>query len=388
VQYLLENSLRESGNRMRLTTQLIQVTDQTHLWSQDYDYSVKDILNIEDDVAKAVAREIQLRLTSKQQTELAQSHSVNPEAFDAYLQGYYYFERNTDKDTEMAAKYYERATQLDPSYALAWAGLSRARKWQAVRGLIPKQEGYRVAREAVERALALNPNLAAAHTQMGRIKQQVDFDWAGADASFQRAAALEPGNPEAARSAAASARMLGRFDEALQFSRRAVDLDPLNADSWQSLGDTDYYAGQLDAAAADFQKALELNPDVFPGNISLSRTYIVQGRAQDALSEIEPVRYDPERASLHAITYYALGRKKEADAALRQLVAKYHTQNAYLIAQVYAFRNQSDEAFEWLDRAYVQRDDDLIVTKVDPLLKSLLKDPRYAAFLKKLNLPT
>ena len=182
--------------------------------------------------------------------------------------------------------------------------------------------------------------------------------------------------------------MLGRFDEALQFSRRAVDLDPLNADSWQSLGDTDYYAGQLDAAAADFQKALELNPDVFPGNISLSRTYIVQGRAQDALSEIEPVRYDPERASLHAITYYALGRKKEADAALRQLVAKYHTQNAYLIAQVYAFRNQSDEAFEWLDRAYVQRDDDLIVTKVDPLLKSLLKDPRYAAFLKKLNLPT
>jgi TolB-like protein/DNA-binding winged helix-turn-helix (wHTH) protein/Tfp pilus assembly protein PilF len=387
VQYLLENSLRESGNHVRLTTQLIQVQDQTHLWSQDYDYPEKDILNIEEDVAKAVAREIQLRLTSKQQAELTQAQTVNPEAFDAYLQGYYYFERNTDKDTDMAAKYYERATQLDPSYALAWAGLSRARKWQAVRGLIPKQEGYRVARAAVERALALNPNLAAAHTQMGRIKQQVDFDWAGANASFQRAAALEPGNPEAARSAAASARMLGRFDEALQFSRRAVDLDPLNADSWQSLGDTDYYAGQLDAATADFQKALELNPDVFPGNISLSRTYIVQGRVQDALSEIELVRYDLERASLHAITYYALGRKKEADAALRQLVSKYHTQNAYLIAQVYAFRNQSDEAFEWLDRAYVQRDDDLIVTKVDPFLKKLHPDQRYTALLKKLNLP-
>jgi TolB-like protein/DNA-binding winged helix-turn-helix (wHTH) protein/Tfp pilus assembly protein PilF len=387
VQYLLENSLRESGNHMRLTTQLIQVKDQTHLWSQDYDYPVKDILNIEEDVAKAVAREIQLRLTSKQQAELAQSHPVNPEAFDAYLQGYFFFERNTDKDTDMAAKSYERATQLDPSYALAWVGLSRARKWQAVRGLIPKEEGYRAAREAVERALALDPNLAAAHAQMGRIKQQVDFDWAGANASFQRAVTVEPGNPEAVRLAAGSARMLGRFDEALQLSHRAIELDPLNAHSWQSLGETEYYAGQLDAAAADFQKTLELNPDVFPGNISLSRTYLVQGRTQDALAEIELVRYDPERASLHAIAYYALGRKKEADAALSELIAKYHASTAYQIAEVYGFRNQSDEAFEWLDRAYVQRDDDLIVTKVDPFLKKLHPDPRYTALLKKLNLP-
>ena len=131
VQYVLENSLRESGNHLRLTAQLIQVKDQTHLWSQDYDYPAKDILNVEDDVAKAVAHEIRLRLTSQQQAELAQSHPVNPEAFDAYLQGYYFFERNTDKDTDMAAKYYERATQLDPSYALAWAGLSRVRNWQA-----------------------------------------------------------------------------------------------------------------------------------------------------------------------------------------------------------------------------------------------------------------
>jgi tetratricopeptide (TPR) repeat protein len=132
---------------------------------------------------------------------------------------------------------------------------------------------------------------------------------------------------------------------------------------------------------------LELNPDVFPGNISLSRTYIVQGRAQDALSEIELIRYDPERASMHAIAYYALGRKNEADAALSELIAKYHASTAYQISEVYAFRNQSDEAFEWLDRAYVQRDDDLIVTKVDPLLKNLYRDPRYSALLKKLSMP-
>jgi TolB-like protein/DNA-binding winged helix-turn-helix (wHTH) protein/cytochrome c-type biogenesis protein CcmH/NrfG len=388
VQYVLENSVRESGNHIRLTAQLIQVKDQTNLWSQDYDYPAKDILNVEDDVAKAVARQIQIRLTSQQQAELARSRQVNPEAFDAYLQGYYHFERDTDNDTEMAAKYYERATQLDPSYALAWVGLSRARNWQANVGLIPAEEGHRLAREAVERALALNPNLAQAHTQMGRIKRQVDFDWAGADDSFQRAVALDPGNPEVVRTAAGSAATLGRFDEAVQLGRRAVDLDPLNADSWEFLAETEFYMGRLDQAAADCKKALELNPDVWPGPILLSQIYVMQGRPQDALAEIELVRYNPIHAFLYAIAYYALGRKKESDAALSELILKYHAGYAYQIAEVYAFRNQSDEAFEWLDRAYAQRDGGLIGTKVDPLFKSLHKDPRFAAFLKKLNLPT
>src|SRR6266446_3687032 len=123
VQYVLENSLRESGDHLRLTAQLIQVKDQTHLWSQDYDYAAKDILNVEDDVAKAIAHEIRVRLISQQQEDLARSRPVNPEAFDAYLRGYHFFEGNTDKDADMAAKYFERATQLDPSYALAWAYL-------------------------------------------------------------------------------------------------------------------------------------------------------------------------------------------------------------------------------------------------------------------------
>jgi tetratricopeptide (TPR) repeat protein len=145
--------------------------------------------------------------------------------------------------------------------------------------------------------------------------------------------------------------------------------------------------GQLDEAAADFKKALELNPDVVAAHIMLSQIYVIQGRPHDALPEIEFVRYDPIRAFLYPIAYYALGRKKESDAAFSELIAKYHAFAAYQIAQVYAFRNQPDEAFEWLDRAYAQRDSGLIGTKVDPLLKSLHNDPRFAAFLKKLNLP-
>ncbi|HET6931543.1 MAG TPA: hypothetical protein VFI45_14555, partial [Candidatus Acidoferrum sp.] len=378
---------RESGNHIRLTAQLIQVKDQTHLWSQDYDYLAKDILNVQDDVAKAVAREIRLRFSSQPQADLTRTRSVNPDAFDAYLQGYYFFQRNTDKDMEMAAKYYERATQLDPSYALAWVGLSWVRNRRANMGLIPSEEGRRLARQEVERALALNPNLAEAHAQMGRIKQQVDFDWAGANASIQRAIALEPGDPDILRLAAFSAALLGHLDEALQLNRRAVDLDPLNATSWEQLAETEYFMGQLNKAAEDAKKGLELSPDSW-APLLLSKIYVMQGRPQDALPEIEQVRFPPQRVFLYAIAYYALGRKKESDAALSELIAKYRADDAHLIAQVYAFRNQSDEAFKWLDLAYAQRDSDLVGTKVEPLLKRLHKDPRFAAVLKKLNLPT
>src|SRR6266567_5142881 len=199
VQYVLESSLRGDKDHMRITSQLIQVKDQTHLWSQDYDYRAQDILTVQDDVAKAVVREIELRLSPQQQAELARPRQVTPGAFDAYLQGRYFFVRNGgDEDVDKAAMYFERATQLDPTYALAWVGLSRARYRQADRRRIPAEEGRRLAREAVDRALALNPNLAEAHAQMGVLKLIIDLDWSGADASFQRAAVLAPENSEIA----------------------------------------------------------------------------------------------------------------------------------------------------------------------------------------------
>jgi tetratricopeptide (TPR) repeat protein len=222
---------------------------------------------------------------------------------------------------------------------------------------------------------------------MGRIKQQIALDWVGADASFQRAVELEPGNPETVRMAAFSAEMLGRLDEALQLDRRAVELDPLNAESWEFRGETEFFMGHLNQAAADSKKALELNPDVWPGPILLSQIYMVQGRPQNALAEIELVRYEPDRAFLYAVAYYALGRQNEADAALSELIAKYHSGSAYEIAKVYAFRKQPDEALKWLDQAFAQRDSGLMGTNVDPLLKDLHNDPRFAAFLKKIQLP-
>jgi TolB-like protein/DNA-binding winged helix-turn-helix (wHTH) protein len=387
VQYVLENSLRKSGDQMRITSQLLRVKDQSHLWSHDYDYRAQDVLAVQEQVATAVAREIQLRLTAQREAELARSQPVNPEAFDAYLQGRYFFQRNTDKDTDMAARYFERATRLDPSYALAWVGLSRTRHWQAVQSLIPAEEGNRLARAAVERALALDPNLAAAYAEVFRLKLFVDFDLAGADAAAKRAMALEPGVPANVITAAATAKYLGRLDDALRLSRRAVDLDPLNAESWESLAETEFYIGRLNEAAADAKKALELSPDVWPGHILLSKIYLAQGRPKDALPEIALVRYDSQRAFLYAMAYHAMGRQKESDTAMSELIAKDHARSPYSVATVYAFGNRFDEAFEWLDRAYAQRAGDVIGTGVDPFLKSLHTDPRYAAFLKKIHLP-
>jgi tetratricopeptide (TPR) repeat protein len=372
---------------MRITSQLLQVKDQSHLWSHDYDYRAQDVLTVEDDVAKAVAQEIQVRLSPQQKAELARPHPVNPQAFDAYLQGYYYFQRDTQRDTDMAARYYERATQLDPSYALAWVGLSRARNWQAELGLIPMEEGRRLAHEAAERALALNPNLAAAHNQMARLKQFEDLDWVGADASIQRAMALDPGNSGILNQAAFSAAQSGRSEQAFALARRAIKLDPLNSGNWELLGEFEFYNGQFVQAEQDVKKALELSPDLFSGPITLSRLYVMEGRPQDALLEIERVRAEGVRAFLYAVAYNSLGQAKKSDAALKELIEKYSGRDAYYVAAVYALRNERDEAFKWLDRAYAQREGNVAFTDLDPELKNLHGDPRFVAFLKKIRLP-
>ena len=181
--------------------------------------------------------------------------------------------------------------------------------------------------------------------------------------------------------------MFRRSDEALALARRAVELDPLNPSSWSALGEIKYFEGQLAGAEADVKKSLELSPDVFPGPILLSKIYVMEGRPQDALAEIERVRTDATRAWLYAVTYAALGRQKQSDAALKELIAKYSSRGASEVARVYAFRNQRDEAFEWLDRAYAQHEGNVAYTNLDPMLKNLRSDPRYPAFLKKRNLP-
>src|SRR6266403_111884 len=380
VQYVLENSLRGSGDHLRVTVQLLQVKDQSHLWGQDYDYRPRDILNLEDDVAKAVAREIQIRLTPQQQADLKRLRPVNAEAFDAYMEGRFFLDRDSAGDLNSAASYFEQAIQLDSSYAVAWVGLSRALFRQADRGSVPLNEGRWRSREAVERALVLDPNLPEAHARIGQIKRLADWDWTGANASLRRALELDPGNSAVLGLAAGLAISFGRFEEAMELLRRAIALDPLNAALRGDLAEICFTMGRLEEAEVHFKKALELDPGLAPNHEGLGLVYLAQGRAQDALTEIEREQMGMWRLQGQAVAYYALGRKKESDTALSELIAKYQSQNAFLIAEVYSFQKEPDQAFKWLDRAYVQHDSGVPETKASTLLKNLRGDPRYTAF--------
>ena len=383
---ILEGSVRKQGQRVRITAQLIKAVDGFHLWSETYDREMSDIFAVQDEIARSVAGSLKVALLGGA-TGKPSDHGTNAEAYNAYLQGRYFFQRYSKENLEKAIGYYEQAIKLDPGYAPAWAGLAFARSNQAGAGYFPLEEGYRKAREAAERALALDPNLAEAHAAMGWIKTVYDWDWAGADASYQRALALEPGNATVVRQAAVLAGTLGRFEEAMAQDRRSVELDPLRVATHYNLGRHAYYAGRLEEAAAAFKKVLELNPEDPGSHYFLGRVYLAQAHPQEALAEMERETEPIFRLQGLALAYHALGRKKESDAALAELIAKYHADAAYQIAEVYAFRGEADRAFEWLERAYAQRDGGLAGMKGDPLLKSLERDPRYAAFLKKMRLP-
>ena len=303
------------------------------------------------------------------------------------MQGRYFLQQRTKENEEKATEYYERAIKLDPGYALAWAGLSEVLEARTSSGYLSTDEGNRQARDAAQRALALDPNLPEAHAAIGIIKTNYDWDWAGADAAFQRALALDAGNVTTIRNAARLSLALGRFDEALGLERRAVELDPLNTAVHFSHCLMAHYAGKLDEAVSACKKTLEISPARPLAHAFLGRINLAQLHSQDALAAAEQEPEEWAHLQGLALAYHALGRSKDSDAALAELIVKYATTSAFQIAEVYAFRGETDRAFEWLERAYASRDSGLAQFKGDPLLKSLEHDPRYAAFLKKMHLP-
>jgi eukaryotic-like serine/threonine-protein kinase len=381
VATVLEGSVRKQGQRVRIGAQLIQVSDGFHLWSEAYDRDLTDIFAVQEEIARSVAESLRVTLLGE---KAHTPRATNVEAYDAYLQGQYFYARPTRRNLEKAISYSQQAISRDPSYAPAWAVLSRARSFQAG-GYGPVHE-YSRAREAAERAVALDPNLAQAYLALGEVKEQYDWDWAGADASYRRALALEPGNAEVVEGAGYLAAILNHFEEALSLSRRAAALDPLRASAHHNLALIAWRAGHLDEAEAAIQKALELDPQ-FPWlHTVLSRVYLARSHPQEALAEAE--RDGPGfRQQELALAYHALGRGQESDRALDELIAGYKQIAAFQVAEVYAFRGEVDAAFTWLERAYEQRDPGLIDIERDPLLKNLERDPRYAAFLKKMRLP-
>jgi tetratricopeptide (TPR) repeat protein len=312
--------------------------------------------------------------------------SKNPEAYNAYLQAQYFSHVRSKEALERAAAYFEQATRLDPGYAMAWTMLASVRSNQAGKADLPLDEGYRVAREDVGRALALDPNLGLAHAVMGWIHLTYDWDWLAADTSLKRALALEPGNAAVIENNASLDKTLGRFNEAVGLLERAIAIEPLSADNYYNLGITLSRAGRPEEAATAVKKALQISPDYAAAHVALGLDYLAQSRPQEALAEVRKEKNAAWRLIGFPLVYHALGQTREADAALAELVAKLSTDAAYQIAEVHAFRGEADSAFQWLDRAFSQRDGGLTEIKGDPLMKSLEHDPRYLEFLKRMRL--
>jgi TolB-like protein/Tfp pilus assembly protein PilF len=398
VATVLEGSVRKAGNRMRITVQLVKVTDGYQLWSESYDRTLQDIFAVQDDIAQSVVKELRATLLgetldAKAATEVTaqvaaaiKGRATDAEAHRLYLQARHFIDRMNRADTAKGIEYLEQALDRDPTFALARADLSRAYANEADYGWAPPAEGARRAREAVARALALEPELAEGHAALGRIQLIFDWDWRGAAASYARALELAPGNAAVLRRAGVLAANLGRFDEALGLYRRAIDQDPLSAGAYHNLGNALHAAGRLAEAEQAHRKTLEFSPQQVMTRYLLALNLLAQGRSEEALTEALREPHEAYRLCALAIIHHAAGRQVEADAALHELIAKRGDDAAYQVAMVYAAGGETDLAFEWLERAYAQRDSGLSEMKIQPWLRPLHTDPRWGAFLRKMGL--
>jgi TolB-like protein/DNA-binding winged helix-turn-helix (wHTH) protein/Tfp pilus assembly protein PilF len=388
VANVLEGSVRNEGNHVRITAELIKADDGFQLWSQTYDREINDIFAVQDEIALAATETLQLKLLGGNGQPIASaSRSTNPEAYQAYLEAKYFIGRGASKeDLDKALAYTDTAIKFDESYAPAWALRASVQNVMATVSLTAVTEGFRSARDDAERAIALDPASGSAYLALARTQVFYDWDWDAAKTSLAKAAALEPSNAEVFQIHSRLSALLGNLDEAVKLGEQAVALDPLDTISRLQLGYVLYVASRYDQAQAELQKSLDLNPQAAFVHVTLGKILIAEAKPQQALAEMEKEPNDWERLTALALVYHALGREQDSNAALTQLIAKHDTDSAYQIAEAYAFREQSDKSFEWLERAYKQRDAGLPEIKTDPLSKTLCHDPRYTELLKKLHM--
>jgi TolB-like protein/DNA-binding winged helix-turn-helix (wHTH) protein len=389
VANVLEGSIRRDGDRVRITAELIKADDGFQLWSETYDRQMGDLLAAQDEVATAVTGALQLKLlTAGNSRALANPHVTNSEVYQDYLQGQYYLAKGQDKaDLEKALSFADDAIKLDPDYAGAWAQRSLLLEKLANVALIENVDGFRRARESAEKAIKLDPNLAASYLALDLIQIDNDWDWDGADASLKKAALLEPGSAAIAGNRAYLARTIGNVDEAIELYKQAIALDPLRANLHLAMAYELYLAGRHEEAMASLQKAEELNPRLSSLHLTRGKVLFSQGHLQEALNEIEKESGEWEKLSGEALVYHLLGRHADSDRALQKLIATHQNDCAYQIAEAYAFRGETEKAFRWLERAIRQRDPGTPELRNGPLVKSLRQDPRYTAILEEIHLP-
>ena len=388
VSHVLEGSVRKSGNKLRITAQLIRVDNGYHLWSETYDRQLDDIFKVQDEIAGAVVKALKVSLLEGETPRAAPTS--NTEAYALYLQALAIATNAAQQaDLERVIDHLQRALKLDPKFARAWAALAG---WRVYDYETFTSGGYQQvladARHAAEQALKLDPKLSDAHFAMSAVLT-AEWNWKAAEAEINQALALNPGNADAFGVATVIALTLGHFDEGLQLAQRVVALDPLSAlnyGSFAGLGGAYLAGGRLTEAETAYRQALDLAPAISQGHFLLGWTLLARSEPAAALAVMEQETDQRYRDVGRALALDALGQRTEADRALAVAEAKYPGVVEYPIAVVYANRNDFDMAFAWLDRAFQMHDGWVPWLPWDPLLKNLRGDPRYRVLLRKMNL--
>ena len=402
VAHLVEGSVRKAGDVVRIAARLTQANTGEEQWSENYTRNLKDVFAVQTEIAQTIVEQLRGRLTggaanpttkAEIQAEVraaGKGGTKSVEAHEAYLQGRFFINRHSEKETDQARVAYQRAVELDPKFALAWAGLAQAHIWYCNFATEGGQKGFNdhltAAREAVERALILEPDLPEALSARSLIETNFDYNWKGAAETLRKALALAPQDPALLMQAGNLAAARGEKTQSLEFDRRAVALDPVNALAREYLASALSVTGKQEEARAEYARAIELNPSAPNSHAGAGLTYLLEGKFEEAAVAAQKDAADWARLLIMSCARWSQKRVPESDAALAELIANTSETGAYQIAEVYGYRNDKDHAFEWLERARRQRDAGLPGLRADTLLPNLHDDPRWNAFLRTMGL--
>ena len=391
VDSLLEGKVQRSGERIRITVQLIRVSDGQPLWADTFDETFTNIFAVQDSISQQVAQRLVAQLTGEEQRQLAKRYTDNIEAYQLYLKGRFFWNKFNEEGLNKAIDYFKQAIALDPNYALAYSGLSVSYNVQGAIGVLPPAETWKDAKWTAEKAVALDDSLGEAHSALGGVKLLYDWEWMAADRELKRAIELNPNNPDAHELSGYVYWVTNRLDAAMAELQTAQHLAPLSPVITWDVAQTLYYQGRYDDAVEMSMKAQELGFDSLQPLFLPAQAYERKGMHAKAIAECESVigkygRQPPILAPL-GFAYGASGRRREAEAIVNELEASWrrHYFSPIGIALVHTALGKRDRAFFWLTTAVNARDPQLIWLRVEPQFESLRADPRFQAILDRIE---
>lgn len=386
VDYILEGSLRKQDSRVRITVRLIRATDQSSIWTDTFEQDVGDLLAVQSEVALGVSRRLALKLLPTEEARLSESPSLNPQAYDAYLRGRYFWSRRGEGLTK-ALKYFQEAIQAEPSYAAAYAGLADTYILMGNYLILPRAEAGREAKEAALKALKLDETLAMAYVSLGAIRGDYEFDFLGAGMEFSRAIELDPNYPTAHHWYGVHLLLQGATEEGIAEIKQALELDPLSLRINTDLGRGFYFAHHYDEAIEQYRKTLELEPNFSPAIGLLGLAYAQKGLYDEAIAELQRgiVNSGGGPSTWLAYTYGLAGKETEAQKILEELNRRRNVFGAGTLAIVHTGLKERERALTLLEEAYRERSGWLTLLKVDPIWDPLRSDPRFQDLLRRMN---